>query len=68
MLYILLMVNGYLFTLGEYTLPKATKTTLGGIRAIINIANLAEDATIAQVAETVNTLLGQFRNCGLIQL
>lgn len=56
------------FTLGEYTLPKATKTTLGGIKAIINVANLAEDATIAQVAEAVNTLLEQFRNCGLIQL
>ena len=34
----------------------------------INVANLAEDATIAQVAGAVNTLLGQFRNCGLIQL
>ena len=56
------------FTLGEYTLPKATKTTLGGIKAIINVANLAEDATIAQVVGAVNTLLGQFRNCGLIQL
>ena len=56
------------FTLGDYTLPKATKTTLGGIKAIINVANLAEDATIAQVVGAVNTLLGQFRNCGLIQL
>lgn len=56
------------FTLREYTLPKATKTTLGGIKAIINVANLAEDATIAQVVGAVNTLLGQFRNCGLIQL
>ena len=56
------------FTLGEYTLPKATKTTLGGIKAIINVANLADDATVAQVAGTVNTLLEQFRNCGLIQL
>ena len=54
------------FPLREYTLPKATKTTLGGIKAIINVANLAEDATIAQVAGAVNTLLGQFRNCGLI--
>ena len=53
---------------GEYTLPKATKTTLGGIKAIINVVNLAEDATIAQVAGAVNTLLGQFRNYGLIQL
>lgn len=56
------------FTLGEHTLPKATKTTLGGIKAIINVANLAEDATITQVAGAVNTLLKQFRNCGLIQL
>ena len=56
------------FTLVEHTLPKATKTTLGGIKAIINVANLAEDATVAQVAEAVNTLLEQFRNCGLIQL
>lgn len=54
------------FTLGKHTLPKATKTTLGGIKAIINIANLAEDATVAQVVGAVNTLLGQFRNCGLI--
>ena len=56
------------FTLAQHTLHKATKTTLGGIKAIINVANLAEDATIAQVAGAVNTLLGQFRNCGLIQL
>ena len=56
------------FTLREYTLPKATKTSLGGIKAITNIANLAEDATTAQVVEVVNTLLEQFRNSGLIQL
>lgn len=58
------------FTLGEanYTLPKATKTSLGGIKAITNIVNLAEDATTAQAIGVVNTLLEQFRNCGLIQL
>lgn len=56
------------FTLGEYTLPKATKTSLGGIKAITNVVNLAEGATIAQVAGVVNKLLEQFRNCGLIQL
>lgn len=58
------------FTLGEanYTLPKATKTSLGGIKAITNVVNLAEDATTAQVVGVVNTLLEQFRNCGLIQL
>ena len=58
------------FTLGEanYTLPKATKTSLGGIKAITNVVNLAEDATTAQAVEVLNTLLEQFRNCGLIQL
>lgn len=58
------------FTLGEanYTLPKATKTSLGGIKAITNVVNLAEDATTAQVVGVVNTLLEQFRNSGLIQL
>lgn len=56
------------FTLGEYTLPKATKTSLGGVKAITNVVNLAEGATTAQVAGVVNKLLEQFRNCGLIQL
>ena len=52
----------------SYTLPKATKTSLGGIKAITNVVDLAEDATTAQVVGVVNTLLKQFRNCGLIQL
>lgn len=56
------------FTLGEYTLSKATKTSLGGVKAITNIVNLAEGATTAQVVGVVNTLLDQFRSCGLIQL
>lgn len=56
------------FTLGEYTLSKATKTSLGGVKAITNIVNLAESATTAQVVGVVNTLLDQFRSCGLIQL
>lgn len=58
------------FTLGEanYTLPKATKTSLGGVKAITNVVNLAEGATTAQIVGVVNTLLEQFRNCGLIQL
>ena len=58
------------FTLGEanYTLPKATKTSLGGVKAITNVANLDEEATTAQIIGVVNTLLEQFRNCGLIQL
>lgn len=32
------------------------------------VSLLAEDATTAQVVGVVNTLLKQFRNCGLIQL
>lgn len=58
------------FTLGEanYTLPKATKTTLGGIKSITNIVNLSESATTAQAVGVINTLLEQFRNCGIIQL
>ena len=56
------------FTLREYTLPKATKTSLGGVKAITNIVNLAESATTAQVIGVVNTLLEQFRNCGIIKL
>jgi hypothetical protein len=35
---------------------------------LLNIANLAESATTAQVVGVVNTLLDQFRSCGLIQL
>lgn len=58
------------FTLKDYTynLPATTKTTLGGIKAITNVVNLAEDATTAQAVGVLNTLLEQFRNCGLIQL
>ena len=44
------------------------KTSLGGVKAITNIVNLAESATTAQVVGVVNTLLDQFRSCGLTQL
>lgn len=46
----------------------ATKTSLGGVKAITNIVNLAESTPTAQVVGAVNTLLDQFRSCGLIQL
>lgn len=53
----------------EYTLPAATKTTLGGVKAIINIVNVdTETATIASLAGVVNTLLNQLRAAGIIQL
>ena len=53
----------------EYTLPAATKTTLGGVKAITNIVNVdTETATIASLAGVVNTLLNQLRAAGIIRL
>lgn len=53
----------------EYTLPAATKTTLGGVKAIANIVNVdTETATVASLAGVVNTLLNQLRAAGIIQL
>lgn len=53
----------------EYTLPAATKTTLGGVKAITDIVNVdTETATVASLAGVVNTLLNQLRAAGIIQL
>lgn len=53
----------------EYTLPAATKTTLGGVKAITNIVNVdTETATVASLAGVVNNLLNQLRAAGIIQL
>lgn len=53
----------------EYTLPAATKTTLGEVKAITNIVNVdTETATVASLAGVVNTLLNQLRAAGIIQL
>lgn len=58
------------FTLKDnsYTLPAATKTTLGGVKAGINIVNIAnpDTATAPQVAGVVNTLLNQLRVAGVL--
>lgn len=57
-----------LSNLQNFTLEAATKTKLGGVKAITNIADLdADTATVGQVAEVVNNLLGQLRTSGLIQ-
>ena len=54
--------------LQNYILPTATKTKIGGVKAIPNITDLdADTATISQVIEVVNKLLVQFRISGLIQ-
>ena len=53
----------------KYTLPAATKTTLGGVKAITNIVNVdIKTATVASLAGVVNTLLNQLRAAGIIQL
>lgn len=53
----------------EYTLPAATKTTLGGVKAITNIVNVdTETVTVASLAGVVNTLLNQLRAAGIIKL
>lgn len=53
----------------EYTLPAATKTTLGGVKAITNIVNVdTKTATVVSLAGVVNTLLNQLRAAGIIQL
>ena len=53
----------------EYILPAATKTTIGGVKAITNIVNVdTETATVASLAGVVNTLLNQLRAAGIIQL
>ena len=53
----------------EYTLPAATKKTLGGVKAITNIVNVdTETATVASLAGVVNTLLNQLRAAGIIKL
>lgn len=58
-----------LANLQNYTLPAATKTTLGGVKAITNIVNVdTETATVASLAGVVNTLLDQLRAAGIIQL
>lgn len=52
----------------EYTLPAATKTTLGGVKAITDIVNVdTETATVGSLAGVVNTLLNQLRAAGIIQ-
>lgn len=57
-----------LSNLQNFTLEAATKTKIGGVKAITNIADLnADTATTGQIAGVVNNLLGQLRTSGLIQ-
>lgn len=57
-----------LSNLQNFTLEAATKTKIGGVKAITNIVDLDLDtATAGQVAGVVNNLLGQLRTSGIIQ-
>lgn len=57
-----------LSNLQNFTLEAATKTKIGGVKAITNIVDLdADTATTGQIAGVVNNLLGQLRTSGLIQ-
>ena len=57
-----------LSNLQNFTLEAATKTKIGRVKAITNIADLnADTATVGQVAGVVNNLLDQLRTSGLIQ-
>ena len=57
-----------LSNLQNFTLEAATKTKLGGVKAINNIADLnANTTTTSQIAEVINNLLGQLRISGIIQ-
>ena len=46
----------------------ATKTAIGGVKAGINIVNIAnsDNVTAPQVAGVLNTLLEQLRTCGIL--
>lgn len=57
-----------LANLQNYTLPTATKTTLGGVKAITNIEiDNTKTATVASLAGVVNTLLDKLKDAGIIQ-
>lgn len=50
----------------KHTIPLATKTTAGLVKAGTNIALLAEDADLPTVRGTVNSLLTQLKNAGIL--
>lgn len=48
------------------TIPLATKTTPGLVKAGMNIAALQDDADLATVRGTVNSLITQLKNAGIL--
>ncbi|MCI1914631.1 MAG: head fiber protein [Bifidobacteriaceae bacterium] len=49
-----------------YTLPAATASALGGVKQLVAIADLAEDADAATIVTTVNNLLAGLRTAGIL--
>lgn len=58
--------KGEWVTIGGDILPAATKTSMGGVKAGTNIAALAEDADLATVVGTVNSILTQLKSAGVL--
>ena len=49
----------------DAVLTAATKQAIGGVKAATDIANLGDDAQLAQVIEKVNAMLAGLRTCGI---
>lgn len=49
----------------DAVLTAATKQAIGGVKAATDIANLDNDAQLAQVIEKVNEMLAGLRTCGI---
>lgn len=56
--------------ISKYTVPAATKSSIGGVKAMTNIADVVNGittrGTVDVLVETVNSLLSQLRAVGLI--
>lgn len=56
--------------ISEYTVPAATKSSIGGVKAMTNIADVVNGSTTQDTVDvlvgTVNSLLSQLRAVGLI--
>lgn len=57
-------------TISKYTVPAATKSSIGGVKAMTNIADVVNGSTTQDTVDvlvgTVNSLLSQLRAVGLI--
>lgn len=61
-------LNGIQTKANYYTLPAATTEAIGGIKKAGKINNIATDAELSVVINTVNTLLSNLRTIGVLTL